>query len=146
MFYRNFCPYCFQINFHYIPKCKRKKVFFQKLKKYFEKNNRLKKLSLFENENRFAKLKLLLFGSTDRAGTCASAAVNTFVSVDYILAILFSDRGNGATVSASAATETCVSIDNVRHSRSPFLGSICFILGCVFSCRQHITPLFYHIS
>ncbi len=71
-------------------------------------------------------MELLLFGSTNRASTRASAAVNTFVSVDYILTVLFSDGTNRATVSASAATETSISIDNVRHSRSPFLDSICF--------------------
>ena len=64
--------------------------------------------------------RLLLFGSTNRASTCASAAVNAFVSIDHVFAVLFRNSANGATISTSAATETCVSIDNVRHSKISF--------------------------
>ena len=64
--------------------------------------------------------KLLLFGSANRARTSASAAIDAFVSIDYVFAVLFRDSANGATVCTSTATETCVSIDNVRHSKISF--------------------------
>ncbi len=64
--------------------------------------------------------KLLGFGSTNGASTCASTAVNAFVSVDNVFAVYFGNSANGATVCTSAATETCVCIDNVRHSKISF--------------------------
>ena len=63
---------------------------------------------------------LLFFGSTNGASTCASAAVNAFVSIDYIFAVFFSDSANGAAVCACTATETSVSINNVRHGEFSF--------------------------
>ena len=40
-----------------------------------------------------------------RANTCASAAVQTFVGIDYVLTVLFADSANGTFCSASAASD-----------------------------------------
>lgn len=42
------------------------------------------------------------------ASICTSAAINALLGIDNVLAVSFGDRFNGATVSASAATETFV--------------------------------------
>ena len=70
--------------------------------------------------NPLFRVSLLFFGSTNRASTSASTAVNAFVSIDYVFAVFFSDSANGATVCASTATETSVSVNNVRHSEISF--------------------------
>jgi hypothetical protein len=60
-------------------------------------------------------LKLFGNGCANRANACASAALETLLSVDYVLAVFFSDALNGALGSASAAAEAFVSNDFVSH-------------------------------
>ena len=59
--------------------------------------------------------RLLSLGCANRTCAFASAAVQTLVSVDYVLAILFLDSAYGALIDASAAAQTFISIDLVCH-------------------------------
>jgi hypothetical protein len=54
------------------------------------------------------KYKLLLNRSANRAGVCASAAADAFISVDFILAISFGNARNRASLCASAAADALV--------------------------------------
>jgi hypothetical protein len=58
---------------------------------------------------------LFLNGCLNRTYACASAAAQTFISVDYILAVLLNDGRDGAGIDASAAIQTLILIDLVSH-------------------------------
>ena len=63
--------------------------------------------------------ELLSLGCANRTCAFASAAVQTFVSVDYVLAILFRDSAYRTFIDASAAAQTFISIDLVCHWKRP---------------------------
>ena len=43
-----------------------------------------------------------------RANTCASAAVQTFVGIDYVLTVLFADSANGTIFCTCTTTDASV--------------------------------------
>ncbi len=53
--------------------------------------------------------ELFLYGSANRASACTCATLETLVSVDNILAVLFCDALNGTFRSTSTATDAIVS-------------------------------------
>ena len=57
---------------------------------------------------------LLLNGSRNGASASASAALNTFISVDNVFSVAFADTFYGALINASAASNAFVS-DYVCH-------------------------------
>lgn len=63
-------------------------------------------------------LKLLSLRSTNRASTCASAAIQASRCVDNALAVSLRDSANRTFSSASAATDAIV-IDLISHSKIP---------------------------
>lgn len=50
--------------------------------------------------------------------TCAGTAVDTFILVDYVLAIAFADGADGTFLGASAACDAIVG-NNVCHENTP---------------------------
>ena len=64
------------------------------------------------------RLKLLSNGSGYGASLCASAALDAFVSVNFVLAIAFLDSSYGTCVCASAASDAIV-CDLVCHVKAP---------------------------
>ena len=64
--------------------------------------------------NDYLCLGLLSNGSAYGAVICTCAAIETFVSVDYVLAVSFCDAFNGATFNTSTAADAFVS-DLVSH-------------------------------
>lgn len=59
-------------------------------------------------------VRLLLNGSTNRTCRCTSAAIETFVCVDYIFAITFGNSRYGALSCTCAATDAII-IDDICH-------------------------------
>ena len=57
---------------------------------------------------------VLLDGCANRASTCASAALNALASVDYVLAVAFSDATDGALGLTAAASDAII-VDDVSH-------------------------------
>ena len=66
----------------------------------------------------FCPWELLLHRSAHGAGVGASTAVDASISIDLILAVALSDRGDGAAIGASAAADA-LSSDLVSHNKAP---------------------------
>ena len=77
----------------------------------------------------FIQRKLLLNGRTNGASVSASAAADALISVDNVLAVSLGDAANRTTVSASAAADAFVSNLESHREKPPFFWS----------------PIFYHI-
>ena len=61
--------------------------------------------------------RLFALGSAYGANACACAAIQTFVSVDYILAVLLGDSANGAFACTCAATDAFICGNLVSHDQ-----------------------------
>ena len=59
-------------------------------------------------------MKLLLSGSADGAGIRASAAIDALLGIDFVLAVAFGNRFNGAAGSAGAAGDAGIG-DRISH-------------------------------
>ena len=67
------------------------------------------------NGSRFTACQILaLLGSTNGAGTCASAAGNAGICIDNVLAFALRNSGNGALFDACAASDALIS-NNICH-------------------------------
>lgn len=83
------------------------------------------------------QLCLRLFGSANRAGTGASAAIDANIGIDDVLAVTFGNSANGAIGSASAASNAIVRNFESHGSyllirRASTLAVILSKSGCVF--------------
>lgn len=58
--------------------------------------------------NRGRASRLFSYGSFNRAGCCASAAIDTFVLVDFVLSVLFADSGYGTIFCTCTTTDASV--------------------------------------
>jgi len=63
--------------------------------------------------------KLFSLGSSNRASSFASTAIETKVGIDNILAISFRNRFNRTCLSTSAATEALININLICHLNTP---------------------------
>ena len=68
----------------------------------------------------FIQRKLLLNGRTNGASVSASAAADALISVDNVLAVSLGDAANRTTVSASAAADAFVSNLESHREKPPF--------------------------
>ena len=73
-------------------------------------------------------MRLRLFGSANGASTFACTAIEAFVSVDFVNAIVFCDCLYGAFACASTATDASIFVNLVCHNRISILdgNEICY--------------------
>ncbi len=89
--------------------------------------------------------ELFLNGSANGASTCASAAGNASLSVDYVLTVAGSDRANGALSFTSAASNASI-LNNVGHGDTSYIIDISIIPHFTQIAIVNLQFLWYHSS
>ena len=86
-----------------------------------------------------AEMHLLLFRSLDGTCSCACAAIDAFVGIDHIFAVLLGNCADRTSVCAGPASDALFGVNDIRHNDSPFLDSIFLKSDVYVAAVKHIT-------